>query len=318
MKSRVVRDAKPDELVISIETKFWDYKAVTVDDLVTRVKLKTEGTKHEYIFRACKLYFDLDFKSDDTNNFDIDIFTDLFQTAVIETFQNVYPEIKTAKPVWLRRRQFTNKISFHVIYPTVWFESRQDIIPYATKLQSSFPAIDMAVYRNGNFRVAFSPKYGYDLETMFVPLDNSDFNEDILKLTLVSFGTPSSFVPKAISASTGKLKMKKAVNPLFEHHFELQKLIDWLCDVWILNIVPGPIQRLDVQAPTYVFLNQGHIFCPYAQRHHKSNKVSLKFTILPTVPWVNLIFFCVDENCRKPWQFLDTNLTSVLFSENTI
>lgn len=287
----------------------WNYKCLTTSELIIAMQKRPEIAKHESIHRKCKLYFDIEMY--DKPNLDIDEYIRDFKALVNEHILN-HIDQDLQESIWFKRKSCREKVSLHVVFPHVWFNTRTDIMPYLTQLNRK--EIDPIVYRCGMLRVPYSCKPGGDINTCIVPLnDDTTFNCNIFLSGLVSYGQVKFMFPSQSEAPNVQ-DVKRLRYDNMPHEAHVERLYNWFQHFWG-DFKKSGISKHDTIPNMYSFQNLKYTYCQVAKRCHISNKCYVSMLFNDDAKHVTIWIYCTD--CQQKWRF-PLNLSCIAYGPDTV
>ncbi len=277
-KTAALEARKPGQFVIIIQdSKKWKYTCRTMAEIQALV-LDNSTCIHECIEGPCKLFFDID--SDvPCHALPVDF------TLTLETQISKLIPVPVKSPIWFSRK--TGKLSFHLVYPTVWVSDRRVIIDIAKQICVPEPLkIDPLVYQVGHLRVAYSSKPGQ----LGSELVNGSFSPD--KFTSGFITCESEPIEYTFPQAAPTISTCFNANVLPEYQDAMRNLLDWLVKNWS-DFKPGKIRG---EESRYSVHNLSLTYCKSSARIHKSNKAYFQFQF-QGVYRVKVYIHCTD--CKK-------------------
>lgn len=279
-KSIALSDKKPGQYVIIIQDgSKWKYTCKTMAEIQALV-LDNSTCIHECIEGPCKLFFDIDADAM------CDVPPDFFEQTE-KQIATLIP-IAVKPPIWFSRK--TGKVSFHVIYPTVWVSDRRVITDIAKNITVPSPLkIDPLVYQVGHLRVPYSSKPGQ----VGSELINGSFSPD--KFTSGFITCESE--PREYTFPQLVLNNQIVYgNVLPEYQEAIGNLLDWLVKNWS-DFKPSKVKG---DGCRYSVENLALTYCKSGSRIHKGNKAYFQF-VFQEVYRVNTSIHCTD--CKVSTKF---------------
>lgn len=257
-----------------------------------------------------KLYLDIDLKVD-SNTLNMNASLDKIKEGINRLLKNLYV---ISNPSYIELDASTDlKLSRHLIYPNVIFENRIEMKIFIDRLIDIIGpnhGIDPAVYDiDRNMRILGSKKGNKPDSPAFYPLHGShEITKDLLYKSLISCVSPNLLKGKLKShcisrspttdTSVERRKRKRDIRTPFDGKIHL--LVDRFVLILIQESIfdSHPISKsnvtgYDIWEDFMLNISIKGLFCPKADRCHKSNSTWISINLLNFTG----SFKCSDPDC---------------------
>lgn len=287
----------PNEDVVKIAVstgagyrKYYFVKPRDIYDLIITYETKA----HEIYRGPCKLVLDLEYKLKEGEDFNA--YIEEFECSLVQTAMSILQACGEKEYLVLDCHRF-NKMSSHVVFPTIWFRDASLIPNWLKKNIEIPPYLDMNIYgKMLRFPLALTDEGNYRLIPRTPIEDEVSFLRYCCTLTTE---TPEKFVD---AGTVLQQEPQVDVNRHSRQGMYNARTDDLLRDMLYSQLIKDGFQPARSKGGNAAFRISGYP-CIYKGKAHASNEMFVFAEICRVSKRVVFRCLCLDPECTKKGRF---------------